>query len=70
MKEILDTIEHMPKLKNAGNIQEQATMARLIDRLRASLADYEAAQSKFDQVTRTKQDQGSSRRDGVDPDNQ
>ena len=70
MKEILETIEHMPKLKNAGNIQEQATMARLIDLLRASLADYEAAQSKFDQVTRTKQDQGSSRRDGVDPDNQ
>ena len=65
MQEILNTLNSIPELTKLGNLEEQASMARLIDLLRASLADYEAAQNKFDRVT-SGQNTGSARRDGVD----
>ena len=69
MQELMGSLANMPKLTESGNLEEQATMARMIDLLRASIADYEAAQAKFDQLTRMHQT-GSSRRDGVDDQDQ
>ena len=69
MQELLGALNAMPELNDSGNLEDQATVARLIDLLRASLADYEAAQNKFDQLTRF-QSPGSSRRDGVDDQDQ
>ena len=65
MQEILSALKNMPELTKSGDLEEQATMMRLIDLLRASLADYEAAQNKFNQINKIK-NTGSSRRDGVD----
>ena len=70
MREILDAIAQTPfDLSNPIELEAETTMARLVDLLRASLADYKQAQEEFEQL-RIFGDPGSSRRDGVDDQDQ
>lgn len=70
MREILDAISQTPFDRNDPiELEEATTMARLVDLLRASLADYEQAQKEFEEI-RIFGSQGSLRRNGVDDQDQ
>ena len=71
MREILDAIAQTPFDFNIPiKLGQETTMARLVDLLRASLADYEQAQKEFGQLKIFRKNVGSSRRDGVDDQDQ